>query len=131
MLNPTEVHLLNFCSDIGSSTSIPCLRQYFAVMGIVYFPKIGQHLAAPFVEYRVPAVGCPAMNTDSISGVHGNERISKKICSASLVFMKDTVLKARLFRGGRSISKTLTTLNTLSGMAVFVLPGQRRLLPLS
>ena len=28
----TEVHLFNFCADIGSSTSIPCLRQYFTVM---------------------------------------------------------------------------------------------------
>lgn len=33
VLKPTEVHLFNFCSDIGSSTSIPCLRQYFAVSG--------------------------------------------------------------------------------------------------
>lgn len=38
MLKPTEVHLFSFCADIGGSTSIPCLRQYFAVKsGFTYF----------------------------------------------------------------------------------------------
>jgi len=32
VLKPTEVHLFNFCAKYSSSTSIPCLRQYFAVM---------------------------------------------------------------------------------------------------
>jgi len=33
VLKPTEVHLLKFCAKLSSSTSIPCLRQYFAVGG--------------------------------------------------------------------------------------------------